>query len=333
MNCANHPQSPIAAYCRTCGKPLCTACSRPVMGVVYCETCLAERVGATVPPSSNPYPQSSSFQPVGSYAAGAVPPRTPRTAGPNPGLAGVLGAIPFGVGAIYNGQYTKGLVHLGIFVALVVALSSNLADYWYIILGLGMGFFVVYQILDAIHTARAIQSGRPAPDPFGLTTAFSPGGDSQTSPGQVRDFAKSVPTGAVVLIALGVLFLLHNLGFWFLRADVLGPLVMIAIGVWLLARRLGSPGGVAACGARGLMGPAVLMTIGAQFLLNNLEIISFGRTLPVLLIVIGVVLAVQRTAHHSGDVYSPPPSPAPAGTEAPAPAAENPVPPSEVKNG
>jgi TM2 domain-containing membrane protein YozV len=332
MNCANHPQTPIAAYCRTCGKPLCATCTRPVMGVVYCETCLAERVGAAAPPSSNPYPQPSSFQPVGSYPAGTIPPRTPRTSGPNPGLAGLLGAIPFGVGAIYNGQYTKGLVHLGIFVALVVALSSNLADYWYIILGIGMGFFVVYQILDAIHTAKAIQAGHPAPDPFGLTSAFSPG-DSQVSSGQPRDFVKSVPTGAVVLIALGVLFLLHTLGWWFLRADVLGPLVMIAIGVWLLARRLGSPGGITGCGARGLMGPAVLMTIGAQFLLNNLNVISFGRTLPVLLIVIGVVLAVQRTAHHSDDTYTPPSAPSSGGTEAPTPAPENPVSPSEVKNG
>lgn len=333
MNCANHPQSPVAAYCRTCGKPLCTTCTRPVMGVVYCETCLAERVGTTAPPPTNPYPQPSSFQQSSSYAAGAMPPRNPRTSGPNPGLAGLLGAIPFGVGAIYNGQYTKGLVHLGIFVALVVALSSNLADYWYIILGIGMGFFVVYQILDAVHTARAIQAGRPAPDPFGLTTAFSPSGDSQASPEQPRDFVKSVPTGAVVLIVLGILFLLHNLGWWFLRADVLGPLVMIAIGVWLLTRRLATPGGIARCGPRGLMGPAVLMTLGGQFLLNNLHIIDFGRTLPVLLIVIGVVLAVQRSAHQSGDVYAAPPAPGSGGTETSGPAAENPVPPSEVKNG
>lgn len=334
MNCANHPQSPVSAYCRTCGKPLCANCTRPVMGVVYCETCLAERVGATTPPP-NPYPQSSSFQPVGSYSTGSIPPRTPRTSGPNPGLAGLLGAIPFGVGAIYNGQYTKGLVHLGIFVALVVALSSNLAAYWYIILGIGMGFFVVYQILDAIHTAKAIQAGRPAPDPFGFTSAFSPGvpGEAPASPAQPRDFAKSVPTGAVVLIALGVLFLLHNLGWWFLRADVLVPLVMIAIGVWLLSRRLSSPGGIAGCGARGLMGPAVVMTLGAQFLLNNLAIISFGRTLPVLLIVIGVVLAVQRTAPRSGDVYPPAPAASSGITEASSPAPENPVPPSEVNNG
>jgi hypothetical protein len=327
MNCANHPQSPIAAYCRTCGKPLCANCTRPVMGVIYCENCLAERVGATAPLPPNPYQPSASYQQAGQSAT--IP---PRSSGPSPGLAGVLGAIPFGVGAIYNGQYTKGLVHLGIFVALVVALSSNLADYWYIILGIGMGFFVVYQILDAIHTAKAIQAGRPAPDPFGLTTAFSPG-DPQASPGQPRDFAKSVPTGAVVLIALGVLFLLHNLGWWFLRADVLGPLVMIAIGVWLLTRRLGSPGGIAGCGARGLMGPAILMTLGAQFLLNNLDIISFGRTLPVLLIVVGVVLAAQRSAHHSSEVYPPPPPAGFAGTEGPNASVGDVVPPSEVKNG
>jgi hypothetical protein len=61
-------------------------------------------------------------------------------------------------------------------------------------------------------------------------------------------------------------------------------------------------------------------------------VISFGRTLPILLIVIGVVLAVQRTAHHSSEVYPPPPTPT-SGTEGPAPTAENPVPPSEVKNG
>src|SRR5437763_2662087 len=324
MNCANHPQSPIAAYCRTCGKPLCTNCTRPVMGVIYCENCLAERVAGTVPPQA-PYQQV-----VDQGAGMRVPPGS--GSGPNPALAGILGAIPFGVGAIYNGQYTKGLVHLGIFVALVVALSSNLADYWYIILGIGMGFFVIYQILDAIHTARAIQSGRPAPDPFGLTTAFSPC-DRQASRGQPRDFARGVPTGAVVLIALGVLFLLHNLGFWFLRADVLGPLVLIGLGVWLLARRMGSPGGIAACGTRGLLGPAVLMTSGAPFLLNNLGVVSFGRTLPVLLIVIGVVLAIQRSSHHFGGVYADPQPPGPAGTEAPGAHAGVVVPPSEVKNG
>ena len=105
MNCANHPQTPAVAYCRTCGKPLCNQCTRQVMGVIYCENCLAERVTGTAPPPSQ-------FQPAPGYQG----PVQPVSAGPNPALAGVLGAIPFGVGAVYNGQYAKGLAHLLIFI-------------------------------------------------------------------------------------------------------------------------------------------------------------------------------------------------------------------------
>jgi len=279
MNCANHPQNSTAAYCRTCGKPLCSNCTRPVMGVIYCENCLAERVAGTAPPASG-------FQPAPGYTPGVQPIRT----GPHPGLAGMLGAIPFGVGAIYNGQYTKGLVYLGVFVGLVVGLSSDIPGYWYPVLGIAMAFFVIYQIIDSVHTAKAIQSGRPAPDPLGLASMFSPGQ-------QVNVPRSNVPTGAFVLIVLGVLFLLHNL--ISLRMGILGPLVLIGLGVWLLATRFGPAGELGGLHARRLMGPAVLITLGVQFLLDNLEVISFGRTLPVLLIVIGVILAIQRTAAHT----------------------------------
>jgi len=89
MNCANHPDKAVAKYCRTCGKPLCQDCVREVMGIGYCESCLAERVTGTAPTSP--------------YTAPAAPVVAPSS-GPNPGLAGILGAIPFGVGAVYNGQ-------------------------------------------------------------------------------------------------------------------------------------------------------------------------------------------------------------------------------------
>ena len=105
MNCANHPDKAVAKYCRTCGKPLCNDCVREVMGIAYCENCLAERVTGGAPSSP--------------YTASAGTPVAPSS-GPNPGLAGILGAIPFGVGAVYNGQYAKGLAHLVIFILLVV---------------------------------------------------------------------------------------------------------------------------------------------------------------------------------------------------------------------
>ncbi|HEY1159962.1 MAG TPA: hypothetical protein VGE83_04995, partial [Terracidiphilus sp.] len=44
----------------------------------------------------------------------------PPVGGPSPGLAALLGFIP-GVGAMYNGQFIKGMVHLAIFAVLVSA--------------------------------------------------------------------------------------------------------------------------------------------------------------------------------------------------------------------
>jgi Domain of unknown function (DUF5668)/B-box zinc finger len=286
MNCANHPQSPAVAYCRTCGKPLCTNCTRPVMGVIYCESCVAERMGTTAPP-----PPSGPYQQPSSYLSGTVPPAT--TSGPNPVLAGLLGAIPFGVGAIYNGQYTKGLAHLGIFILLVIGANQRDPLSW--ICGIGIAAFVLYQIIDAVRTAKALQVGQPAPDPFGLATMFSPGGDR-------TDFTRGVPTGAVVLIGLGVLFLLHNLGLWFLSVDRLWPIILIVLGVWLFIRRQASV-------ARGdyrhrsLAGAAVLITIGTLSLLDNLHGPNWDRTWPVILLVIGIVKLLERSGH-----LGPPPS-------------------------
>jgi hypothetical protein len=305
MNCANHPQNPVVAYCRTCGKPLCTSCTRPVMGVIYCETCVAERMGTVPPaPAANPYQAPSSYQ------SSFVPP-TP-SAGPNPSLAGLLGAIPFGVGAIYNGQYTKGLVHLGIFVFLVVALSSgNLPEYLYPVLGIAMAFFVVYQIIDAVRTARAIQEHQPPPDPFGLANMFSPGGQHQQAGHSSSFSSAAVPTGAIVLIGLGVLFLLHNLGYWFLDVGVLWPLILIALGVWLFIRRQ-------ECIGRGdyrhgsLAGPAILVTIGAISLIDNLHGPGWGRTWPIILLVLGAIKLMERGGHLGGMPPQAPPPDVPA---------------------
>jgi Domain of unknown function (DUF5668)/B-box zinc finger len=309
MNCVNHPQDPVAAYCRTCGKSLCTNCTRPVMGVIYCEQCLAERVGGTLPAQS-PYQQPTS------YAPGVVS-AAPVNSGPNPALAGILGAIPFGVGAIYNGQYTKGLAHLGIFILLVIGANQRDPLGW--ICGLLIAAFVLYQIIDAVKTAKALQTGQPAPDPFGLTNMFSPGGEK-------TDYIRGVPTGAVILIALGVLFLLHNLGIWFLSIDVLWPVILIALGVWLFIRRQ-------ACIARGdhrrhsIAGPAVLITVGVLSLLDNLHGPGWDRTWPVLLLVLGAVKLLEHTGHLDG---SSPTGPLPsADSSTQPPAAVN----SEVKHG
>src|SRR6266571_4630899 len=159
MNCANHADASAVAYCRTCGKALCANCTRPVRGVIYCEDCLGAKMEGTMPPAA-----SSGFVP-GTYAP---PAQTTSGGGPNPALAGILaGFFPFGVGAVYTGQYAKGLAHLAVFVLLIAGANAADSDHSTalgVFCGLGIAFFWVYQIIDSVRSAKAIQMAQPIPD-------------------------------------------------------------------------------------------------------------------------------------------------------------------------
>ena len=203
MNCATHSDIAAVAFCRTCGKPLCNNCTRDVRGVIYCETCLATRMegSASAPAAGFIPPVQTVYPPVGGPAAA---PRPSVGSGPNPTVAGILaGFFPIGVGAVYAGQYAKGLSHLVIMVLLILGVSSDVPWYVHMVLGISIGFFYVYQIIDAVRSAKAIQMGEPAPDPFGLAQTFGAGDKFEGT---------KVPAGAAILIGLGVLFLLHTAG-------------------------------------------------------------------------------------------------------------------------
>jgi hypothetical protein len=60
------------------------------------------------------------------------------------------------------------------------------------------------------------------------------------------------------------------------------------------------------CAAHWLMGPAILVTVGVLFLIQQLGIMDFGRSFPILLIVIGVIKIAQRTAPDMGHVQPTP---------------------------
>ena len=145
MNCANHPDLSVAAYCQNCGKPLCAQCVRSISGVIYCEPCLAAKLG--VPgAAANPAPGV---------------PVSPDFDGPNPALAFALGFIP-GVGAMYNGQFIKALIHVLVFVVLIGITNEHP------LFGIFIAAWVFYQVFDAHQTAKARREGMPLPDPFGL---------------------------------------------------------------------------------------------------------------------------------------------------------------------
>jgi len=328
MNCAYHADQAAVAYCRTCGKALCANCTRPVRGVIYCEDCIGARMasgapaegfvgtpGATVPPTA--------YAPAPHVAAPS------GSSGPNPTVAGILaGFFPFGVGAVYTGQYAKGLAHLAIFGLLVAgcnAASNGHGNILGVACGLGIAFFYVYQIVDAVRSARALQAGLPPPDPYGLAATF--GGGTKIEPSKA-------PIGAIVLIVLGALFLLSTMGLE-IGLDRFWPLILIGIGGWMFARNYGLVGSEARrrnldrvegfvtqhgnsglmqeaiamqrcqcprCRARRLMGPAILVTIGFLFLFETMSHLSFGRTWPILLLVIGGVKLLQGSASAEGHI-------------------------------
>jgi len=70
------------------------------------------------------------------------------------------------------------------------------------------------------------------------------------------------------------------------------------------------------CTIRALLGPAVVITIGVLFLLQQVRggYFDFGNTYPVILVVIGAILLASSLAPMDGHVVydnTPPPPPAP----------------------
>jgi hypothetical protein len=292
MDCVNHPGVTATAYCQTCGKALCSGCVRNAPGgQVLCEPCFA---------AWQTYQQP--FVPI-------------NTGTPNPAAAAVLGLIP-GVGAMYNGQFFKGLIHVVIFAVLVS--MAHISG----IFGIFIPAWILYQSFEAFHTAKAIQNGQPVPDPLGLNdvghwlnlgrnapyTGQPPVGQPPVNPGPYAGqyagpaapgavppppagawqppytgsayqapyqapyttvqpgpldpsapptsippdpvyggpafWQRGAPIGAIVLIALGVLFLLGQLDIFHGRLiEFSWPIFLIGLGVWLVVRRLGETQG------------------------------------------------------------------------------------------
>ena len=193
-----------------------------------------------------------------------------------------------------------------------------------------IAFFYVYQIIDAVRTAHALQAGQPAPDPLGLGQTFSMGERFEVS---------KIPVGAVVLIGLGVLFLLHTMGIMEFGFDRFWPLIIIFLGAWMFYRhweRSRLTCNCGRCSTRWLMGPALVLTTGMLFLMQSLDIAEIDRTWPAWILVVGVVKLVQSSASSAGHVGPLPSAPPPVATPpTPPPPTSNPEPSSssgEVRN-
>ncbi len=224
------------------------------------------------------------------------------SSGPNPAVAGILaGFFPFGVGAVYCGQYAKGLAHLLIFFGLVYGASNADSLDW--LFGIGIAFFYVWQIIDAVRTAHAVSAGQPAPDPLGLGQALGAGEKVDTS---------KIPAAAVVLIGLGVLFLLRNVGVFEFSLDRIASGAVHCARTLVVRQTLGLDSFsshllLRVIAMRGLTGPVVLVTLGVLSLIEDMGGPRWHRTWPILLLAIGITKLLER----QGPTLPPPSTPGP----------------------
>jgi TM2 domain-containing membrane protein YozV len=142
----------------------------------------------------------------------------------SPLAAFLLGWIP-GVGAIYNGQYLKGLVHaivFGLLISLIQYADGSPGQPFLVMMMIG---FIFYMPFEAYHTAKKRQLGLPVDEWSSLT-------------GSAR-FRSRAPIGPIVLIAIGVLFLLDTLRLLEFREIArFWPVLLIVIGVYMLYARM-----------------------------------------------------------------------------------------------
>jgi uncharacterized membrane protein YfcA len=134
-----------------------------------------------------------------------------------------------GVGAIYNGQYAKGLVHAVIFGILCSIPDSHAAHGLEPLFGMLCFAWWAYMVFEAYHTARKRRAGEPV--------------DEYSSLIDLRGRRDQVPVAAVALIILGVVLLLRTLDLFDFEVVVrYWPVLLIALGLYLLYNRFSGQG-------------------------------------------------------------------------------------------
>jgi hypothetical protein len=138
------------------------------------------------------------------------PPQGPRTADSQSPVRAALCALIPGIGAVYNREYIKAVVHFTIFASLAYIADSVS------VFGLAAFAFYVFTIIDAYRSAEVILRRGVRPQEI----------DAQ----QI-----DLPLWGGILVFLGILFLLDSLDAIRLRtAAQFWPLIPIALGGYLI---------------------------------------------------------------------------------------------------
>jgi hypothetical protein len=140
MYCGYHAKNPAVVQCNQCARWLCPACDHRVRGFPFCQDCIVQGVELLRHHSS-------------SHPANILKRKS------SPFVAALLSFVP-GLGAAYNGQTSKAIVHFAIFASFFqMAVVTQVA-----LVALG-----AYMLFDYIRRGKAsdrivrFDSRRPPP--------------------------------------------------------------------------------------------------------------------------------------------------------------------------
>jgi hypothetical protein len=206
MYCSYHSKNPAVVQCNQCARPLCAACDHRIRGFPFCQDCIVAGVEML-------------RQQAGSPTGHIVPRRT------SPFVATLLSFVP-GLGAAYNGQTSKAIVHFAIFASFFQMAVLTQGVHFFVLGVLGTWLFAA---VDACRTAQLMRAGL-APE-------------TEEDVIVQRLYGNPLAWG-VTLIVIGTVFLLHTLLGLRLPMDKLLPVALVALGAYMLfgylRRRRGS---------------------------------------------------------------------------------------------
>lgn len=193
MYCGYHAKNPAVVQCNQCARWLCPACDHRVRGFPFCQDCIVagvELLRHHATPSHILRRRSSPF------------------------VAALLSFVP-GLGAAYNGQTSKAIVHFAIFASFFqMAVMTQLTFFVLGVLGTWL-----FSAVDACRTAQLMRAG------------LSP--DAEEDVIARRLYGNPFAWGTTLII-IGTMFLLHTLLGVTLPIKELLPVALVALGAYML---------------------------------------------------------------------------------------------------
>src|SRR5262249_30593350 len=198
MNCSYHTRNSATVQCSQCARGLCPACDHRIRGFPFCQDCIVAGV------------EMLRYQQSRTSDAHVIRRKT------SPFVATFLSFFVPGLGAAYNGQTSKAIVHFAIFASFFqMAVVTQ-----------GMQFFVLgvigtwlFAAVDACRTAQLMRAG------------LSP--DAEDDVIARRLYGNPLAWGTTLII-IGTLFLLHTLLRVTLPIKELLPVALVALGAYML---------------------------------------------------------------------------------------------------